>query len=184
MSIIINFFGGPGIGKSTQSSGLFAEMKKKHMDVEITYEFAKNFAWEENFSPLKDQFYVSANQHRKISRLFNKVKYIIVDSPLILGLTYKNMNGGEMDYPLNLYDEKFDTFILDLFNKYENLNILLTRDDSTYNESGRFQDLNEAKVIDNDIKQRLINNNIQFVEFPVHEKTYIDIFNYITLNKI
>ena len=28
MSLIINFFGGPGIGKSTQSSSLFTEMKK------------------------------------------------------------------------------------------------------------------------------------------------------------
>jgi adenylate kinase family enzyme len=27
MSKIINFFGGPGIGKSTQASGLFTEMK-------------------------------------------------------------------------------------------------------------------------------------------------------------
>jgi adenylate kinase family enzyme len=28
-TIIINFFGGPGIGKSTQSSELFTLMKKK-----------------------------------------------------------------------------------------------------------------------------------------------------------
>ncbi len=74
MSLIINFFGGPGIGKSTQSAGLFTEMKKHHMDVELTFEFPKIVAWEENFSAIKDQFYITANQNRNISRLYVKVK--------------------------------------------------------------------------------------------------------------
>ena len=80
MSTIINFFGGPGIGKSTQSAGLFTEMKKNQMDVELTYEFPKEVAWEGNYSSIKDQFYITANQHRNISRLYGKVDYIIVDS--------------------------------------------------------------------------------------------------------
>ena len=73
MSKIINFFGGPGIGKSTQASGLFTEMKKHHMSVEYTYEFPKEVAWEGNVSQLKDQFFITANQHRNISRLYGKV---------------------------------------------------------------------------------------------------------------
>ena len=54
MSLIINFFGGPGIGKSTQSADLFSVMKKHHMDVELTFEFPKIIAWEENYSSIKD----------------------------------------------------------------------------------------------------------------------------------
>ena len=30
---IINFFGGPGIGKSTQAAGLYSLMKKNNMSV-------------------------------------------------------------------------------------------------------------------------------------------------------
>lgn len=184
MSLIINFFGGPGIGKSTQASGLFTEMKKKHMDVETTYEFPKVVAWEENFLAIKDQFYITANQHRNISRLYGKVKYIIVDSPIILGLIYKDRYSKGPEYPAKFYDDSFDTFILNLFRKYECLNILLTRNDSTYDENGRFQDLTEAKEIDDDIKNKLIINEIPFIEFPVHDKTHVDIFKYIISNKI
>jgi hypothetical protein len=184
MSLIINFFGGPGIGKSTQSAGLFIEMKKKHMDVELTYEFPKIVSWEENYSTIKDQFYVTANQHRNISRLYNKVKYIIVDSPIILGMVYKERYNDKPEYPSMFYDDTFDFFILRLFKKYRNFNILLTRNDSTYDENGRFQNLSEAKEIDDDIKNKLINYNIPFVEFPVKETTHIDIFNYIIQNNV
>ena len=181
-SLIINFFGGPGIGKSTQSAGLFTEMKKQHMDVELTYEFPKIVAWEENYSAVKDQFYITANQHRNISRLYGKVKYIIVDSPIILGMVYKDRYNKEPEYPAMFYDESFDNFVISLFKKYNSLNILLTRNDETYDENGRFQNLQESKDIDNDIKEKLLSNNLPFVEFSVDCNTPLEIFNYITLN--
>jgi adenylate kinase family enzyme len=184
MSLIINFFGGPGIGKSTQSSGLFTEMKKHHMDVELTFEFPKIVAWEENFSAIKDQFYITANQHRNISRLYGKVDYIIVDSPIILGLVYKERYNDTPEYPATFYDETYDTFILSLFKKYDSLNIFLNRNDETYDQNGRFQDLNESKKIDEEIKHKLVSNNIDFIEFNVNQETSLDIFNYITKNHL
>lgn len=183
-SLIINFFGGPGIGKSTQSAGLFTEMKKHHMDVELTYEFPKIVAWEENYSAVKDQFYITANQHRNISRLYGKVKYIIVDSPIILGMVYKDRYSKEPEYPAMFYDESFDNFVINLFKKYNSLNILLTRNDETYDENGRFQNLQESKDIDNEIKEKLLSNNLPFVEFSVDSNTPLEIFNYITVNNI
>jgi hypothetical protein len=184
MSIIVNFFGGPGIGKSTQSAELFTLMKKNHMDVELTYEFPKIVAWEENYSTIKDQFFVTANQHRNISRLYGKVKYIIVDSPIILGTVYKDIYSSEPEYPSSFYDESFDFFILNLFKKYDNFNVLLTRDDSTFNQNGRFQNLTQSKEIDESIKNRLNENKIPYVEFLVSKTTSEEIFEYIKKNKI
>jgi len=184
MSLIINFFGGPGIGKSTQSSSLFTEMKKSHLDVELTFEFPKIIAWEENYSAIKDQFYITANQHRNISRLYNKVKYIIVDSPIILGTVYKDFYDSGVSYPSSFYDDSFDTFILNLFKKYNSLNILLIRDDRTYNENGRFQNIYEAKDIDEQIKKKLITNDIPYIEFNVESDTTRKIFNYIKNNNL
>jgi hypothetical protein len=178
-SLIINFFGGPGIGKSTQSTELYTIMKKHHFDVELTYEFPKIVAWEENHSAIKDQFYITANQHRNISRLYGKVKYIIVDSPIILGMVYKTRYNTEPQYPSMFYDKTFDEFLLSLFKKYNSLNILLRRDDTTYDENGRFQNLQESKDIDKDVKTRLLVNSIPFVEFDVYGNTSLDIFNYI-----
>jgi hypothetical protein len=184
MSLIINFFGGPGIGKSTQSASLFTKMKKEHIDVELTFEFPKIVAWEENYSAIKDQFYITANQHRNISRLYNKVKYIIVDSPIILGTVYKDFYDTEPSYPSSFYDDSFDVFILNLFKKYNSLNILLLRDDKTYNENGRFQNIYEAKDIDKQIRKKLEFNNIPFIEFGVHSETSREIFNYIKKNNL
>jgi hypothetical protein len=59
------------------------------------------------------------------------------------------------------------------------LNIVLTRNDETYDENGRFQNLEESKEIDEDIKQKLKDNNIPYVEFPVNDNTTLSIFNYI-----
>jgi len=184
MSLIINFFGGPGIGKSTQAAGLFTKMKKSHMDVELTYEFPKVIAWEENHSAIKDQFYITANQHRNISRLYGKVKYIIVDSPIILGMVYKDRYSKEPEYPAMFYDNTFDHFVLNLFKKYNNLNIFLNRDDSSYDENGRFQNLTESKEIDDDIKNKLVTYDIPFVEFDVNKKTSSNIFKFIKEQKL
>ncbi len=182
-SKIINFFGGPGIGKSTQASGLFTEMKKHHMNVEYTYEFPKEVAWEGNISQLKDQFFITANQHRNISRLYGKVEYIIVDSPIILGCFYEQRYGN--DYPASFYSSTgLSKFLWDLFKQYNNVNILLTRNNESYDTSGRLQNLQEAQEIDEDIKQTLLINSVPFAEFSVGTNTPVDIFNYITQDNL
>ena len=178
MSKIINLFGGPGIGKSTQASGLFTEMKRNHMSVEYTYEFPKEVAWEGNISQLRDQFFITANQHRNISRLYGKVDYIIVDSPIVLGCFYEQRYGD--GYPASFYSMSFfDKFLWELFDQYDNINILLNRNNDTYDPNGRMQDLKEAQEIDADIKQTLLVNSIEFEEFEVNNNTARDIFNYI-----
>ncbi len=96
MSKIINLFGGPSIGKSTQAAGLYYEMKKAGYNVEMPYEFPKLQAWERNVYAVKDQFYITANQHRNISRLYGQVDYIIVDSPILFGLIYKDRYNEEL----------------------------------------------------------------------------------------
>jgi hypothetical protein len=154
-------------------------MKKHHMSVEYTYEFPKEVAWEGNVSQLKDQFFITANQHRNISRLYGKVEYIIVDSPIVLGCFYEQRYGE--GYPASFYGESgLSKFLWSLFGQYENINILLTRNNDTYDPNGRLQNLDEAQEIDMDIKNTLINNNIPFIEFNVDTNTSINIFNYIT----
>ena len=149
------------------------------MSVEYTYEFPKEVAWEGNVSQLKDQFFITANQHRNISRLYGKVEYIIVDSPIVLGCFYEQRYGE--GYPASFYGESgLSKFLWNLFGQYENINILLTRNNDTYDPNGRLQNLDEAQEIDMDIKNTLINNNIPFIEFNVDTNTSINIFNYIT----
>lgn len=44
---VVNFFSGPGTGKSTSAALLFGEMKKKNFKVELIHESAKEFVWED-----------------------------------------------------------------------------------------------------------------------------------------
>jgi hypothetical protein len=73
-------------------------------------------------------------------------------------------------------------FLWDLFKQYDNINILLTRNNETYDPNGRMQDLNEAVEIDNDIKETLSINSVDFKEFSVDNDTANRIFNYIKNN--
>lgn len=179
MSKIINLFGGPGAGKSTVAAGLFYEMKRLGFIVEMPYEYPKLIAWENNVGAIKDQFYITANQHRNITRLFNKVDYIIVDSPILFGLIYKNAYDKEPEYPAMFYSDKFDEFIFDLHKKYDSLNLFLNRNPNIYQNDGRFQTLNESIKIDNKILNLLESNNITYKKVDVNEYTIEKIIGYL-----
>jgi len=101
-----------------------------------------------------------------------------------LGPIYKNRYSKKDEYPAGFYDESFDNFLLGLFKKYNSLNVFLDRDDSSYDKNGRFQNLDESKQIDSEIKQNLISNEIPFIEFAVNSNTPLEIFNYIKQNNL
>ena len=114
MSKLINLFGGPGIGKSSIASGITYKLKKKHINCDMPYEFPKALAWDNNQSAIQDQLYVLANQHRGIVKSYGKVDYIVLDSPIILSLVYRNMYEGT-SYPSTLYSsDHFDKLVLDI----------------------------------------------------------------------
>ena len=135
---VINFFGGPNLGKSTTAAGLFYKMKINGHSVEFVTEYAKDVTWEDRQSVLKDQLYIFANQNRRLERLRDKVQFVITDSPLIIGLGYVPDN----------YPSTFEPFVIDMWNTYENKNFYLVNDgDLTYQQEGRNQNKREASEI-------------------------------------
>jgi len=170
MTKIINLFGGPGIGKSSIASGLTYKLKKKHINCDNPYEFPKLLAWDENHSAIRDQLFVLANQHRGIVKSYGKVDYIILDSPILLSLVYKNVYKST-EYPATLYGESFDKMVLDIYNQYENINILLDRGEGKHNESERYQNLEESLSLDKSIEDVLVKNNITYHKIKVNGDT-------------
>ena len=171
---IINLFGGPGVGKSTIASGLFYKMKTLGYSVEFVPEYAKELVYEDRMNVLlNDQLYIFAKQHRKIYRLINNVEYIITDSPLYLSLSYSK----QMENIFNL--ELFSNFVYDVIKKYPNFNIFLNRNNKIkYDENGRYQDMENAKKIDNIIYKGL-NETEDFIEITVDDKTISKILKLI-----
>ena len=91
--IVINFFGGPNSGKSTQAAGLFYKMKLEGYSVEHVNEYAKMCVWENRMEMLEDQLYVMAKQNRRVKRLEGKVGYAVTDSPILLSSIYRTAYG-------------------------------------------------------------------------------------------
>jgi hypothetical protein len=176
---IINLFAGPGAGKSTIASGLFYDLKKQNISCDIPYEFPKELAWEESKNRITDQFYVIANQHRGIVRSYGKVEYIILDSPILLSLIYKN--NYTTGYPSSLYKENFDKTIIDIHKSYENINIFLNRPKNNFKNDGRFHSKDESDKLDKDILTMLKSIGEKYLTVDVNNKTIKNIENIIKL---
>lgn len=150
---------GPGIGKSRFAATLFAKMKELNFNVELVTEFAKDCVYEKQFELLKtDQLFVLANQNRRLQRLETSnenIQYAINDSPLLLSKIFANIN----NVPHNFIS--FNDFVVDLFQSYDNINIVLKRDQSKFNPSGRIQTLQESVQID-----QLIIKELNFWKIP------------------
>lgn len=175
---IINLFGGPGSGKSTITSGLFYELKKRNISCDNPYEFPKQVAWEDNKSQITDQLYIFANQHRGIVRSYGKVDFIILDSPILLSLAYKD--GYDTGYPASIYGKSFDKMVLDTFNQYNNINFLLKRKSDSYQTDGRFQTKEQSLTFHRKIESILIENDLQYFNLEVNLGTVDKIINFIT----
>ncbi len=161
---VINLYGGPSSGKSTQASGLFYKMKQQGLNVELVNEFAKECVWENNVPMLKDQLWVLAHQHRKLVRLTDKVDYIITDSPVLLSIAYRAVYDGPM------YSEAMDVIAKECYDMYDNLNIFLNRT-TEFAEDGRAQDLEHSIHIDNHILKILNDIQVPFTRVDVNEET-------------
>lgn len=152
-TLIVNLFGGPSTGKSTIAAGLFCLLKMHEIECELVTEFAKDLVWEERSKTLENQQYIFGKQYHKIWRLLDKVEVIITDSPLILSVVYAP----------NSCVNSFTKNVVDVTNTLDNLNIILYRRNK-YNGNGRHQTEQEAKMIDDKIKQSLILYDMGFKE--------------------
>jgi len=176
---IINLFSGPGAGKSTIASGLFYELKKRNISCDNPYEFPKELVWEDTGKQIRDQFYVIANQHRRIVRSFGSVDFIIMDSPILLSLIYKNNYTD--GYPASLYGETFDKLIFEIHNTYDNLNIFLNRKNDLFEDVGRYHGNTESNIIDGQIIKLLDNNNINYYSLDVDDSCVKNILKLINI---
>ena|SRR5690606_38458718 len=92
MTKVINLFGSPNSGKSTVTGGLFYYLKMDKVHCEMVREYIKNWVWEGRRPNKYDQPYIFGKQLKYESLLYNKVDYIITDSPFILAAYYERIH--------------------------------------------------------------------------------------------
>ena len=158
LPVVINLFGGAGVGKSTLAAHTFYNMKCLEFNCEIVTEYAKDLVWKEAHKVLTDEVYVFAKQHHRLKMVADKVDYVITDSPIILPIIYDKS-----------HDVEFRAFILHMFSRYDNVNFVLERK-KKYNPVGRLQTEDEAKSFDVEVRQLLDTEKIPYyvIDDPVN----------------
>lgn len=162
--IVINFWGGPGCGKSTTAAWLFSELKTKGQvgySCEYVTEFAKDLTWEKNKRALECQEYVFGNQSWRMERVRNKVDVIITDSPLPLSIMYNK----------RLNSKWFSNVVMEVFDSYDNINIYLKRP-VFYRTEGRNETEKDAEYLDKQILNFLLKHDIQTKSFDVEDENF------------
>lgn len=153
-TIVINFTGGPGAGKSFMATRLVSNLKERGVSCEYVPEFAKDLVWEGRLSELNDQLYVLANQNHMLLRVKDKVNVIVVDSPIILSMYYNKIS--------SYYNSSvFDKLVLESYNNFDNIVYYVERN-HPYVREGRYQTEEESDVACQKIKQMLDENNINY----------------------
>jgi len=148
--VVVNFLAGPGAGKSTTAAALFTLLKlHQGIQCELVPEFAKDLVWEEREYTFKNQHYIFSKQHHRIWRVSQKVDVTITDSPILLSNIYRS----------DMTSDIFKSFVLEEFNKYNNINFFIDRK-KRYAEYGRNETEKEARKIDDMIKSYLSENNL------------------------
>lgn len=166
----INFFAGPGAGKSTTSTYIFQAMKKLGLNVEYVPEYVKKWTYYNKKPKSFDQVYLFAKQlHNEDSILSGGFDYVICDSPLMLTYYYATRYGTPGSQNLYGIAQEFE-------NAYSSLNIFIERGDKLFNKVGRFQDLEQSLEIDKEVKSL-------FPDMPSFKyNNQEEIFNFIKIS--
>lgn len=161
----INFFGGPGSGKSTTTARVFAELKERMFSVEIVLEYVKAWAHAKRAVNPLDQVYLFGKQHQYEYRFIAAgVKNIVTDSPCWLSVFYaKHFGLNGLVEPLSALCRVYDE-------AHPCTNIFLHRGEKPYVQEGRYQTYNEAQELDVDMLAMLNQHYGNVLEFDYRDK--------------
>ena len=171
MTTVVNFYGGPGSGKSTGAAYLFTKLKLNGINCEYVSEFAKDKCWEQNknvFLIPENQFYIGANQFYKMSMLKDKVDVIVTDSPIFLNAFYNKSD---------ILGKEYNEVMFRLSEMFYNINFFIKRV-KEYDHIGRNQTEKESDQISNEIKKSML-PKMAFIEVNGNKEGYEIIYEIV-----
>jgi len=145
MTLVINLFGGSGIGKSTTAAKIYARLKDMGIETELVREYVKHWAWNNRQVGEYDQLYLLGKQSQAEAQLYGKVDVIVTDSPVLLAGVYAKFRwDGVADY----VDQAAKSFVRHAEgNCVCHANFVLRRD-KPFNPEGRYETEEQSREID------------------------------------
>lgn len=157
MTRIINFFGAPGSGKTTAAAEAFVHAKKKGYSAHLVLEYVTELILQGNLEAVKNQKMLFEEQQRRINIAYPKTDFIMVDSPLLLGIVYQR-------HWNKVSDTAFEKQVLDTHKLYNQTNVLLKYNPKYYSQKGRVTSMQDSFAIEQLIKTVLQETQTPFVE--------------------
>lgn len=157
-TIVITMLGASGIGKSTNAALVFGELKRKLQSVELVREFVKEWVWAGKKVGPFGQSIIYGQQIDRESSLYNKVDFIVTDSPLILCPVYQMHYEGHDSIKYPIFKDLETAKSMNV----HHMNFFLKRT-KPFNPNERYEDEETARLIDKKLESFLIYNNIDYI---------------------
>lgn len=158
--LIVNLFGAPNAGKTVAASSIFAKLKKRHRDVVLVNEYAKEMVLEHNQMALRNQLHIWSNQQYRLFCAHEHAPMVVTDSPLLLGLIYQTEASPALQQVILEYHKKFNNF-----------NIFIELDqDRPYSMVGRVHNIHQSLNISEQILGILHDNNIPYLNYRDYDE--------------
>lgn len=158
-TVNINLWSGPGVGKSTTAATLFAELKKRRISCELVREFAKDLVWENRIGHF-EQFWITAEQHRRQSILQGQAQVVITDSAIPMGIFHA---------PL-AYQQELKNLIFKMISNWNSIDVLLYRDMTEwYEQNGRVENLSASLKKHESVSNLIKEFNESFISCHVND---------------
>ncbi len=168
-TVVITMLGASGIGKSTNAALVFGELKKKLQSVELVREFVKEWVWAGKKVGPFGQSIIYGQQIDRESSLYNKVDFIVTDSPLILCPVYQMHYEGHDSIKAPIFKDLETAKTMNV----HHLNFFLKRT-KPFNANERYEDEETAKLIDRKLEGFLDFNAIPYIVVDCPEEKVVE----------
>jgi hypothetical protein len=154
---VINIVGGPGCDKSLISSAIILYLHLRNKTVETIPDFAKSLVWQRNYEVLKNQYFIAQRQYEMLNLLDGQVQFLITECSLPQVLYYNE------SYTHNICDVgKTRAQILEWYAQHDNINIFVERGNKKYVHTGRFQNEEQAREVDQGLRDMMAREELPY----------------------
>lgn len=145
-TVVVEVYGGPSSGKSTIAADIYAALKRRHVDAELSREVAKQWVWEGRSVGSFDELYILGAQIREEARLLGQAEVVVTDRPVLMSSVYCHL------YAPTTIRDGVDTAVAGYYAEsaaqgYARVAVMLPRR-HRYVAAGRYEDEEAARLVD------------------------------------